>query len=352
MAQPPLNVALVGYGLAGKVFHAPLITTTPGLRLTTVVSTRRAEIEADLPEARAVESLDAALDSGEVDMVVVATPNDSHAALADQAIAAGRHVVVDKPFTVTVAEAETLRDKAAKAGVLLSVFHNRRFTSDFLTLRRLVEGGDLGEIVHFEAHFDRFRPVARDRWRERPGPGAGTWYDLGSHLIDQTLQLFGAPDALFADLASQRGEGAATDFFHAVLRYPRLRAVLHSGSIAAEPGPVFTVHGTRGSFVKHGLDPQEDQAKSGMRPGEPGWGVDPNPGVLTTVAEDGRIERRTPEAPAGDYGRYYAAVRDAILGRGPNPVPPEQAVAVMRLLELAIESSARRCEVAVSKGLL
>jgi predicted dehydrogenase len=261
-------------------------------------------------------------------------------------------VVVDKPFTVTLAEAEALRERAEAAKVLLSVFHNRRWTSDFMTLQRLIERGELGEVVHFEAHFDRFRPVARDRWRERPGPGAGIWYDLGSHLIDQTLQLFGAPEAIFADLASQRGEGTATDFFHAVLRYPRLRAVLHSGSIAAEAGPVFTVHGTHGSFVKHGLDPQEDQAKSGMRPGQPGWGVDPSPGVLTTVGEDGQVVRRTPEAPVGDYGRYYAGVRDAILGRGPNPVPPEQAIAVMRLIELGIESSARRCEMAVPEGLV
>jgi predicted dehydrogenase len=358
MSDTPLNVALVGYGLAGKVFHAPLITTTPGLRLAAVVSSRRDEIAADLPDAEPVDSLQAVLapERG-IDLVVIATPNDSHAPLAAQAIAAGRHVVVDKPFTVTVAEAEALRDQARRAGVLLSVFQNRRWTSDFLTVRRLIESGELGEIAQCEIRFDRFRPAPRDRWRERQGPGAGVWYDLGSHLIDQALQLFGPPQALWADLATQR-DGAdlvadwATDWFHAVLRYPRLRVLLHSGAIIAEPGPVFAVHGTQGSFVKLGLDPQEDQAKQGMKPGQPGWGVDPSPGVLTRIDADGRASRATPAASPGDYGRYYAQVRDAIWGRGPNPVPPEQALGVMRLIELGAESARSRRELPAPTGLL
>jgi predicted dehydrogenase len=353
MPDTLLNVALVGYGLAGKVFHAPLITTTPGLRLAAVVSSRREEIAADLPGTEPVDSLGAALAGGGVDLVVIASPNDSHARLAAEAIAAGRHVVVDKPFTVTVAEAEALRDQARRAGVRLSVFHNRRWTSDFQVVRGLIERGELGEVVHCEMRFDRFRPAARDRWREREGPGAGVWYDLGSHLIDQALQLFGAPEAIWADLGVQRaGAGLATDWFHAVLHYPRLRVILHSGAITAEPGPVFAVHGTRGSFVKHGLDPQEDQARQGMKPGQPGWGVDPNPGVLTRIDADGRAVRSTPAAPAGGYGRYYAEVRDAILGRGPDPVTPEQALGVMRLIELGMESARTRCELAIPAGLL
>jgi predicted dehydrogenase len=352
MPDMPLNVALVGYGLAGKVFHAPLITTTPGLRLAAVVSSRRDEVSADLPGTKPVDSLGAALAGGGIDLVVIATPNDSHAPPAAIASAAGCHVVVDKPFTVTVGEAEALRDQALSAGVVLSVFHNRRWTTDFLAVRRLIETGALGEVVQCEIRFDRFRPLVRDRWREREGPGAGVWYDLGSHLVDEALQLFGAPEAIWADLAAQRdGARSATDWFHAVLRYPRLRVVLHSGAITAAPGPVFAVHGTGGSFVKHGLDPQEDQAKQGMKPGEPGWGVDPNPGVLTTVDADGRERRSTPAAPAGDYGRYYAQVRDAIWGRGPNPVPPEQAIGVMRLIELGLESARTRCELAIPAGL-
>jgi predicted dehydrogenase len=353
MAETPLNVALVGYGLAGKVFHAPLIVATPGLRLAAVVSSRREEIAADLPGTDVVDSLGAALAGGGIDLVVVATPNDSHAPLAAEAMAAGCHVVVDKPFTVTVAQAEALRDQARSAGVVLSAFQNRRWSSDFLAARQVIDSGELGDIVHGEIHFDRFRPVPRNRWRDLEGPGAGIWYDLGSHLIDQALQLFGVPQAMWTDLAAQRaGEGVSTDWFHAVLRYPRLRVVLHATTISAEPGPVIALHGTRGSFVKHGLDVQEDQAKQGMTPGQPGWGVDPSPGVLTIVDEEGRAARSVPAAPAGDYGRYYAGVRDAILGRGPNPVTPEQAIGVMRLIELGMESAKARCELAVPAGLL
>ena len=353
MADAPLNVALVGYGLAGKVFHAPLIVATPGLRLAAVVSSRREEIAADLPGTQAVDSLGAALAGGGIDLVVVATPNDSHAPLAAEAIAAGCHVVVDKPFTVTVAQAEALRDQARSAGVVLSAFQNRRWSSDFLAARQVIESGQLGDIVHGEIHFDRFRPTPRNRWRDLEGPGAGIWYDLGSHLIDQALQLFGAPQAMWTDLAAQRaGAGVSTDWFHAVLRYPRLRVVLHATTISAEPGPVIALHGTRGSFVKHGLDVQEDQAKQGMTPGQPAWGVDLSPGVLTVMDEEGRAARSAPAAPAGDYGRYYAGVRDAILGRGPNPVTPEQAIGVMRLIELGMESAKTRCEMPVPAGLL
>lgn len=352
MTDKPINVALVGYGLAGKVFHAPLIVTTPGLRLASVVTSRRAEVEADLPGVETAPTLDDALARGGIDLVVVASPNDSHHPLAAEAIAAGAHVVVDKPFALTSAEAIDLRDRARDRGVLLSVFQNRRWVSDFLTLRRLIDEGQLGELTHVAFHFDRFRPLVRDRWRERAGPGSGVWFDLGAHLVDQALQLCGTPLGLWADLVIQRDGGEAVDGFHVVLRYPKLRVVLHAGSLTPEPGPALVVHGTHASYVKHGLDPQEDQAKSGMKPGQPGWGVDPSPGVLTTMDAAGEPERQVPAHLPGNYGAYYAAVRDAIWGEGPNPVTAEEGVAVMRMLELAMESSARRCEVAVPGDLL
>jgi predicted dehydrogenase len=353
MAEAPIKVALVGYGLAGKVFHAPLIVTTPGLSLETVVTSRKDEVSADLPGVKVADSLTAALAGGGIDLVVIATPNDSHYPLAAEAIAQGCHVVIDKPFTIWAHEAEALRDQARAKGVLLSAFQNRRWTSDFLTLRRLIDAGALGELVHVEIHFDRYRPIWRDRWRERKGPGSGVWYDLGSHLVDQALQLCGTPVGIWADLSTQREGGAgAVDWFHAVLRYPKLRVVLHSATLTPEPGPIFTVHGTKGSYVKYGLDPQEDQSKAGMRPGQPGWGEDPSPGVLTTVDEEGRAARTTPEHPPGNYGAYYAGVRDAILDRAANPVTPEQAIGVMRLLELGMESSERRCEIPVPSNLL
>jgi predicted dehydrogenase len=352
MVDAPINVALVGYGLAGKVFHAPLLVTTPGFRIASVVSSRRAEIEADLPGARAVGSLTEALAAGGVDLVVIASPHDSHYPLAAEAIAAGCHVVVDKPFTLTAAEAEDLRDRARAKGVVLSVFQNRRWTADFRTLKRLMAEGALGELNHVEIHFDRFRPVPADRWRERKGPASGIWYDLGPHLIDQALQLLGRPDAIWADLANQRENGAGpVDWFHAVLRYPKARAVLHAGTLTPEPGPVLTIHGIKGSYIKHGLDPQEAQAKEGLKPGDPGWGVDPRPGVLTQVDGEGRLTRATPEHLPGDYRLYYAGVRDAIRGVGANPVPAEEGLAVMRLIELGLQSSDQRRELPVPAGL-
>jgi predicted dehydrogenase len=353
MADAPINVALVGYGLAGKVFHAPLLVTTPGFRIASVVSSRRAEIEADLPGAAVADSLTSALKGDGIDLVVVASPHDSHYPLAAEAIANGCHVVVDKPFTLAAAEAEDLRDRARVRGVVLSVFQNRRWTSDFRTLRRLIADGELGDLVHAEIHFDRYRPIALDRWRERKGPGSGIWFDLGPHLIDQALQLLGRPTAIWADMATQReGGGGSVDWFHAVLSYPKARAVLHAGTLTPEPGPVLTIHGMKGSYIKHGLDPQEEQAKQGLKPGDAGWGVDPRPGTLTRVDEQGRPTRTTPDHLPGDYRLFYAGVRDAILGVGKNPVPPEEGVAVMRLIDLGLQSSERRCEVPVPAGLL
>jgi len=332
----PLNVALIGYGLAGRVFHAPLISGVAGLKLSAIVSSRAADIRKDYPAAAPLASPEEALDDPAIDLVVVATPNDSHFELAAGALARGKHVVVDKPFTTTADEARELARLALGAGRLLSVFHSRRWDGDFLTLKRLIEGGALGEIVYFESHFDRFRPQVQDRWRERAGAASGTWYDLGSHLADQALQLFGPPRAIFADLAARRAGAKTTDYFHVLLRYEKLRVVLTGNSLAAANDLRFVVHGTRGSFVKYGLDTQEVFMRDGGRPGDAGFGVDPRDGVLT----DGEGVARSVANERGDYTRYYAAVRDAILGAGPPPVTPVQAIAVMDLLEAAEKSAA------------
>jgi predicted dehydrogenase len=207
-----------------------------------------------------------------------------------------------------------------------------------------MRSGALGVVTQYESHFDRFRLDVRDRWREQAGPGAGLWYDLGPHLIDQALQLFGAPIGITADIAVQRDGGIADDYFHAVLRYPRTRVILHASTIVAANDLRFAVHGTGGSFVKQGMDSQEDALKAGRTPGDANWGHDPRPGTLTTASGD----IRTIEGVPGDYRHYYAAVRAAILGTGPNPVPAEQALAVMQLLDAGLESTRRRGEVGVS----
>lgn len=338
-----IRVGLVGYGYASKTFHAPLIAGVAGLELAAVASRDPAKVRADWPGLDVEPSPEALIARPDLGLIVIATPNDTHAPLAERALAAGKHVVVDKPFTVTLDEAVALREAADRAGRVLSVFHNRRWDADFLTLRWLQASGELGRIVHFESHFDRYRPAVRVRWREQAGPGSGIWYDLGAHLADQALQLFGPPEAVWADLAAQR-EGALTDdYFHVQLRYGPLRAILHGGMLVAAPGPRLIVHGTRGSYIKHGLDAQEDALRAGVRPPAPDWGVDPQPGTLTIWAGDAAETRPLPSQP-GDYPAYYAALRDAILGRGANPVPPEQAIAVMRLLELARRSAEQRRE--------
>jgi predicted dehydrogenase len=339
-----LNVALVGYGFVGKVFHAPLIAATEGLHLHTVVSGNPDAVRADFPEAQVRPQLSDALADPAIDLVVIATPNALHAPQAHAVLDAGLHVVVDKPFTVTVSEAREVIAHAERAGRVLSVFHNRRYDSDFVTLRGLVSSAALGEVTQFESHFDRFRPEVRDRWREQDVPGAGLWYDLGPHLIDQALQLFGPPLGITADIAVQRDGGITPDYFHAVLRYPRLRVILHASTLMAASDLRFSVHGTAGSFVKEGLDSQEDALKAGRTPGDTGWGHDPRPGTLTTSRGDS-VETRIIDGVPGDYRRYYAAVRDAIRGTGHNPVPAAEALMVMELIEAGIASASSRCEV-------
>lgn len=268
----PFNLAVVGYGYVGRTFHAPLIASTPGLTLHSVVSSKPQQAQADFPEVAVLADLDTVLADPALDAVVLATPNQTHAPFALQALAAGKHVLVDKPFALDAAQARAVVAAASAAGRIVSVFQNRRWDADFLTVRRLIDEGQLGEVVEFHSHFDRFRPQVRDRWRESDIPGAGLWYDLGPHLLDQALQLFGTPQAIGADLQRQRNQARSDDYFHVTLRYPRLRVILHAGSLVADSGLRFAVHGTRGSYLKHGLDTQEDQLRAGRRPGTAGWG--------------------------------------------------------------------------------
>ena len=331
----PARVALIGYGFAGRVFHAPLIRAVPGLSLDFVASRDPGKVRADLPGVEVISDPLAAVTDPRVDLVVIASPNDSHAALAGAALEAGRNVVVDTPFTLTLAEARELAALARASGRLLSVFHNRRWDTDYLAVRSAVESGAIGEVVHFESHIDRYRPQVRDRWREQSGAGSGVLWDLGPHLVDQALQLLGRPDHVTASLARQREGAQADDWAHLVLDYGERRAILHSSMLVAGASPRFLVHGTRGSVLKQQPDPQEAQLIAGLRPGNPGWGVDDD-GLQ--LFEEGQPARRLP-VPAGDQSRYYAAIREALLGRGANPVTPEQAVDVMAVLDAAIVSA-------------
>jgi predicted dehydrogenase len=331
---PAIRVALIGYGYAGRTFHAPLIRATPGLSLTIVGSSDAAKVHADLPDMVVAPTLRDAI-AHDVDLVVIATPNDTHALLAGAALAAGKHVVVDKPFTVTLDEARHVARLAERSGRLLSVFQNRRWDADFLAVQELVHAGTLGRLVHYESHIDRFRPQVRPRWREQAGPGSGLWYDLGPHLVDQALVLFGRPSTVSATFARQRESAQTDDWAHVVLDYGPLRAVLHCALLVPGGTPRMAVHGTRASWIKYGMDAQEQQLIDRVDPNSDGWGVDLTTGVLY----DGESGARTELAvPRGDYRVYYARVRDALLAGGENPVPPSQALDVMAVLEAAHDS--------------
>ncbi|WP_443025536.1 oxidoreductase [Sphingomonas sp. PB4P5] len=330
-----MRVSLIGYGFSGKTFHAPLIRAVPGLDLCLIGSSDAAKVHADLPGITVVAEPLAAATSPDVDLVVIATPNDSHAPLAEAALQAGKHVVVDKPFTLDLASARTLAATALRHDRLLTVFHNRRFDSDFLTVRQALADDVIGAVKHFESHFDRFRPEVRDRWREGDGPGSGIWFDLGPHLLDQALLLFGLPERVAGNLAVLRQGARSDDWAHVVLDYPDTRVVLQASMLAAGGSPRFIVHGAAGSIVKQRTDVQEQQLLAGMTPGADGWGADPDPLIL----HDGNGGQREIAATPGDQRLFYAHLVDALRGAAPNPVPPVQAIAVMACLEAAAESA-------------
>jgi predicted dehydrogenase len=302
------------------------------------------------PEARIVRSIDDLLAISDIQLIVIATPNDTHYSFARQCLAAGRDVVVDKPMAPTLEEAEGLFRFAKECGRLLSVYHNRRYDGDFQAVRELVASGRLGRIVRFESNYDRFRPQLKaNAWRERSGPGTGVFFDLAPHLIDHALLLFGLPQAVTADIRIEREHAKVDDAFDLTLHYDRgVRALLRATMMAPVTRPRFILHGTGGAYVKHSFDVQEPKLRAGLIP----WDEVPseaeqleNSGILTTVKDDGSTaEQRIPPAK-GDYRDYYANIRDVLLGRAQPAVTPQHALDVMRILELARESSSRRCTI-------
>ena len=292
------------------------------------------------PDVEFVQSLDH-LFARKIDLVVVATPNTSHHAIAKQSLLAGHHVVVDKPFAPTLAEAEDLVQVARQQERIVSVYQDRRYTGDFATVQQVVAEGVLGRVVLFESHFDRFRPDQKpNAWREEALPGSGVWFDIGPHLFDQALLLFGVPDAIGADIRIERDGGRIDDAFDVTLFYRHTRAVLRASMLAPPVGPSWIVHGTQGSFIKYGMDPQEAALKEGRTPDEPDWDTEPAElyGKLITPGDT-----RTVPTLRSSFTRYYENVRDAMLGKAELAVTPEWSLDVMRGLELAIASSRAHC---------
>lgn len=335
-----VKAGLVGYGFSGATFHAPVLAAVPGIKLAAVVSSRPEDVHRQLADVLVVSTLAELLADEGIELVVLATPNTTHAAMAEEALLAGKHVVVDKPFTINSEEADRLNRLAEERGLLLSVYQNRRWDNDYLTVRQVIASGRLGEIKTFESRFDRFRPDVRNRWREQDLPGSGLLYDLGSHLIDQAVQLFGEPHTVYADLLNQRDGAVTTDYAHLVLGYGRQRVLLYIGSLVRQPGPRFTLHGDRGSFIKYGTDSQEAALKEGKHPCDPGFGEDaPSAyGRLYTGEGENPREEIVPTVP-GSYASFYQGVYEAIAGTGFLPVTAAEAAITIRIIEAAALSS-------------
>jgi scyllo-inositol 2-dehydrogenase (NADP+) len=338
-----VRVGLIGFGLAGQAFHAPMIRGVKGMELACILERHGSNAQKRYPDVRVARNLDEMLSDKSIGLIVVATPNNSHFSYASAALEAGRDVVVDKPFTPTFAEAEQLVKLGAERGRLLSVYQDRRWDGGFLTLKKLVAEGTLGEIAEYEARFDRFRlEVKPNAWREQPEQAAaGVLWDLGPHVIDGALVLFGEPQSIWASAFSQRKSSQVDDAFDVYMEYPRTRAILRARILAFAPGPSALMHGTAGSFIKYGMDPQEEILRSENCPDGLNWGADWGQdktelwGTLSLV----NGETRRVKTEVGDYRGFYANVRDAIEKRTPLDVTPEQALRTMRGVLLAHKSS-------------
>ncbi len=342
--EKTIRVGLIGFGAGGQIFHAPILTTVKGLELVEIRATKPEQVnvaKAKYPDAVIVPTSEEIFNDENIDLVVITTPNTSHYSLAMQALQAGKHVVVDKPFTINTKEADELIAVAASKNLVLSVYHDRRFDSDFHTLQKIINNNFLGDIVELESRYDRFRNYLKlNAWREEDAPGTGILYDLGSHLIDQVQILFGLPVAVTADLRIQRKGGKAVDNFEVILHYPGIKASIKGGMLVREPLPRFILLGNNGSFVKYGLDVQEAALKAGFNSlTKANWGVEP-PDIWGTINTEmngqhfvGKIE-----SEKGDYAAYYLNVYHAILGKEDLMVTALQARNTVRIIELAMQS--------------
>ena len=348
-----INVGIIGFGNSGQTFLAPFIAANPGFNLKKISTADTAKAEKAktvYPGAKVVSHADEIINDPDIDLVLIGSPNTSHLSLTRQALLAGKHVVVEKPFTVTSAEADELIALAKKQDRILTVHHNRRFDSGHNTVKRVIVSGRLGTLVEYEVHYDRFRRELRPgAWREKPLPGSGILYDLGAHLIDGALDLFGTPEAVTCMMLTQRPGLEVEDNFEIILNYPGLKVTLKGGMLVKVAGPVYTLYGVHGTFIKYGMDVQEEALKKGLKPGSAGWGVEPEEiwGRLTTE-EKGKDVTRTIESEAGRYQDYFQNVYDAIANGAELIVRPEQARQTIRVIELAFLSNSEKRTVGYS----
>ncbi|TCZ73434.1 Gfo/Idh/MocA family oxidoreductase [Flaviaesturariibacter aridisoli] len=343
----PIRTALLSFGLSGKVFHAPFLHRHPGFALVAVWERSRKEAESRYPGIRSYASLEHLLEDEHIELVVVNTPNHTHYEYARAALQAGKHVIVEKPFVASVAEGAELLQLAHARGLQLSVYQNRRWDSDFRTAQRVLREGLLGEVVEAAFHFDRYNPaLSVKEHKETARPGVGVHYDLGPHIIDAALHLFGLPQSVFASLRRLRAGSQVPDDMDLLLFYPRLRVRLHAGYFVREPLPAFQLFGTEGTFLKARADVQEAALLAGATPGGSGWGLEPEAaqGILYTGAADEAWRRTVPTEP-GDYTAYFDGICQALREGAALPVTGAEGLDVIRVLEAAERSAENGCRV-------
>lgn len=337
----PIVTSILSYGMSGEIFHAPLLDVHPGFRMKSILQRKSDKSKQYYPTVSVVRSLEEVLNDPEIELVIVNTPNETHFDFASRALDAGKHVVVEKPFTNTSKDADALIALAKQKNKMISVFQSRRWDGAFVTLKKIIASGILGDLVEYEAHYDRFRNnVASNTWKEEPGPGSGILYNLGSHMLDQVLVLFGKPQSVSARIGIQRPGGKVADFYDLRLEYPGLNVIVKSSYLVREPGPFYKVHGVKGSFVKYGLDPQEEALKLHHIPAGPGWGMEPESfwGKLNTDIEGLHYEGKIETLP-GNYLGYYQNIYEVIREGKVLAVKAEEAMQVIQLIEAAMKSS-------------
>jgi predicted dehydrogenase len=345
-----IRVGIVGYGISAKVFHVPFLTTSKQYELVSIVERHGNEVAKTLPLVNTVRSLEELLTDDTIELIVITTPNETHFPFSVACLTARKHVVVEKPFTNTVEEAKQLVTLSNNSSNILSVYQNRRYVSDFLTIKQILDKKLLGEVHEFEAHYDRYRAEARPHaWREADKPGSGIFYDLGPHLLDQVFNLFGLPLAVTADIRNQRPHAKVDDYFNLWLDYPFGKVILHAGMLIREPGPRYMIHGDKGSFIKYGEDVQEAALRAGQSPTTATWGREPetNNGLLHTEKDGAVIQERYPTL-TGNYGEYYYNLYNTIVHGQPLKERPEHVYNTIRLIELAFQSHKNGCKVTCS----
>ena len=337
----PINTALCSFGMSGWVFHAPFITINPGFNFYAVWERTKNLAAEKYPAVKTYRTLEDMLADDSVELVVVNTPNYTHYEYAKKALEAGKHVIVEKPFTITVDEGNKLIELAEKQNKKISVYQNRRYDSDFKTIKKVVEGKWLGDLVEVEMHFDRFKEELSPKLhKETPGPGSGSLYDLGAHLIDQALQLFGMPEKIFADIHPVRPISKVDDYFELLLYYNKLRVRLKSSYVVREALPAYVFHGLKGSFIKPKTDVQETLLLAGITPGKSDWGTEPESemGLLHTE-KNGEVVREYIKSERGNYDEYYDGIYQAIRNNKPLPVTAADGLLVIKIIEAAYKSN-------------